>query len=68
MNYLDHFTNPKNIGVLPHANGIGESGSPSLGNYLQVYLYIEEETVKEASYLIQGRPQAIAAVSYASKT
>ena len=67
MNYLDHFTNPKNIGVFPHANGIGESGSPSLGNYLQVYLYIEGETVKEASYLIQGRPQAIAAASYASQ-
>ena len=66
MEIMDHFANPKNIGTLPHANGIGESGSPQLGNYLQFYLYIESDTVKEARYLIQGRPQAIAAASYVS--
>jgi|GEM_PF-2427567 nitrogen fixation NifU-like protein len=67
MDYLDHFTNPKNIGVLPWATGIGESGSPAVANYLQIYLKIQDEVVQEASYMIQGRPQAIAAASYASQ-
>ena len=66
MEFMDHFTNPKNIGVLANANGIGESGSPGVGNYLQFFLYIEDDVGKQASYLIQGRPQAIAAASYAS--
>lgn len=67
MDFMDHFTNPKNIGVLPHANGKGCSGSPSIGNYLEFYLFIDEDLVRAASYLIQGRPQAIAAASYASQ-
>lgn len=67
MEFMDHFTHPKNIGVLANATGIGCSGSPQQGNYLEFYLLIHNDLVQKVSYMIQGRPQAIAAASYASE-
>ena len=67
MDFMDHFTHPRNLGVLPTATGVGTSGNPRGGNYLELYLEIRGEQVQKARYLIQGKPQAIIAASITSE-
>lgn len=65
---LDHFERPRNIGVLPGANGVGLVGSPATGDVLQLQLQIAPvagvETVVDARAKVSGCAAAIAAASY----
>lgn len=60
---LDHFMNPRNIGSLDDADGIGEIGDPECGDQLKVYIKIENRMIKDIRYQIQGCPAAIACAS-----
>ncbi len=60
---FDHFFNPRNNGVLEDANGIGETGDPGCGDYLKVYVRIEDDIISDIKYQIKGCPAAIACAS-----
>lgn len=60
---FDHFLYPRNKGVLEDANGIGEIGDPECGDHLKVFVKIEDEVVRDISFLIQGCPAAVACAS-----
>jgi len=64
---LDHFMNPRNIGSLEDADGIGEIGDPECGDQLKVYIKVKNRIVKEIRYQIQGCPAAIACASAMSE-
>ena len=47
---MDHFRNPRNVGVLEDANGIGEVGNAKCGDIMKMYLKIEDDIVKDVKF------------------
>lgn len=60
---IDHFTNPRNTGIIEDANGIGAIGDPDCGDFVKVYLFIKMNRLKNVSFEVCGCPASIAAVS-----
>ena len=57
---LDHFRNPRNVGEIPDANGIGEVGNPVCGDIMKIYLKVEDNIVKDVKFKTFGCGSAIA--------
>ena len=64
---MDHFRNPRNVGALEDANGIGEVGNARCGDIMKMYLKIEDETVVDVSFETFGCGSAIASSSIATE-
>ena len=64
---MDHFRNPRNIGVLENANGIGEVGNAKCGDIMRIYLKIEDDIIQDISFETFGCGSAIAASSVATE-
>jgi len=60
---IDHFNNPRNAGIIEDASGIGEIGDPSCGDFLKVFIKVENDVVTDVKYQIRGCPAAIACAS-----
>jgi nitrogen fixation protein NifU and related proteins len=58
-----HFKNPKNVGEIPDANGVGEMGDLNCGDFLKVFIKVEDSIVKDVKYQIRGCPASIACAS-----
>lgn len=57
---IEHFRNPKNIGTIDDASGIGEIGDPECGDFMRVFIKVEDQMVKDVKYQIKGCPASIA--------
>lgn len=64
---LEHFRQPKNVGKIDDANGIGVIGDPGCGDALQLYIKVEDDRLVDVKYLIKGCPAAIAVASAMSE-
>lgn len=60
---MDHFMNPRNVGEIEGADGIGEVGNPACGDMMRLYLKIEEGRVVDAKFRTFGCGAAIASSS-----
>jgi len=61
---LEHFQNPRNVGKIPDADGIGLIGDPKCGDFLRVYIKVDEhERLAEVKFECFGCPAAIACAS-----
>ena len=60
---IDHFTQPRNAGRLPEANAKGVAGTPGQGNYVILFLRVEDDRIAAASFETFGCPGAIASGS-----
>ena len=60
---LDHFMNPRNVGKMENPDAIGEAGSASCGDNMVLFLKIEDNTIKDVSFLTFGCAAAIASSS-----
>lgn len=60
---LEHFNNPRNVGTIENADGIGEIGDPNCGDFLRVFIKVEGDTVTDVKYQIRGCPAAVACAS-----
>ena len=64
---MDHFTNPRNVGELKDANGIGEVGNSKCGYIMRMYIKVENDTIKDVSFKTFGCGAAIATSSMATE-
>jgi nitrogen fixation NifU-like protein len=64
---MENFTNPKNVGELENANGIGQVGSPTCGDIMKIFLKINDNgIIEDASFKTFGCGAAIATSSMAT--
>ena len=64
---MDHFRNPRNVGVLEDANGIGEVGNAKCGDIMKIYLKVEDGIVADVKFETFGCGSAIASSSMATE-
>ena len=64
---MDHFRNPRNVGVIEDANGIGEVGNAKCGDIMKMYLKIENDTIQDVKFETFGCGSAIASSSMATE-
>ncbi len=64
---MDHFLNPRNVGKLEDANGIGEVGNAKCGDIMKIYLKIENDIVVDVKFETFGCGSAIASSSMATE-
>lgn len=60
---MDHFSNPRNLGIITDADGVGTIGDPRCGDYLSIYIKVENRRLNDIKFQIQGCPAAIATSS-----
>lgn len=60
---MDHFLNPRNVGEIPDANGIGNVGNPICGDVMRMYLKIEKNIITDAKFKTFGCGAAISTSS-----
>ncbi len=64
---MDHFTNPRNVGEIENADGIGEVGNVKCGDIMRMYLKIEGDTIEDVKFKTFGCGSAIASSSMATE-
>ena len=64
---MDHFRNPRNVGVIEHADGVGEVGNPVCGDIMKIYLKIDDGIITDVKFETFGCGSAIASSSMASE-
>jgi nitrogen fixation NifU-like protein len=64
---MDHFREPRNVGVIEDASGVGEVGNPMCGDMMTIYLKIEDEHIKDIKFQTFGCGSAIAVSSMLSE-
>lgn len=60
---LDHFTNPRNVGEIENANGVGTVGNAKCGDIMQIFLDIEDDIIKDVKFKTFGCGAAVATSS-----
>lgn len=66
---MDHFTNPRNVGIIEDADGIGEVGNAVCGDIMKIYLKIDKENgiISDVKFKTFGCGSAIASSSMATE-
>ncbi|ABZ84423.1 nitrogen-fixing nifu-like protein [Heliomicrobium modesticaldum Ice1] len=60
---MDHFMNPRNVGEIENASGVGEVGNASCGDIMRIYLDVEDNIIKDVKFKTFGCGAAIATSS-----
>lgn len=60
---MDHFMNPRNVGEIKNASGVGEVGNAKCGDIMRIYLDIEDDRIKDVKFKTFGCGAAIATSS-----
>ena len=64
---MDHFQNPRNVGELKDANGVGEVGNAKCGDIMRVYFQVEDNIIKDVKFMTFGCGSAVASSSMATE-
>lgn len=64
---MDHFRNPRNVGEIKDASGIGEVGNAKCGDIMRVYIKVEDNIITDAKFMTFGCGSAIATSSMATE-
>lgn len=60
---MDHFSNPRNVGVIDNADAVGEVGNVQCGDIMRIYLKIEDDVIEDIKFKTFGCGSAIASSS-----
>jgi nitrogen fixation NifU-like protein len=61
---IDHFSNPRNVGVIEDADGVGEVGNPVCGDMMTFYIKVKDDKIEDIKYKTFG---CVAAIAVSSK-
>lgn len=64
---IDHFANPRNVGEIENADGIGEVGNSKCGDIMKMYIKVEDNTIADVKFKTFGCGAAIATSSMATE-
>ena len=64
---MDHFMNPRNVGSIPDADGVGEVGNAKCGDIMKMYLKIRDDRIVDVKFETFGCGSAIASSSMATE-
>jgi nitrogen fixation protein NifU and related proteins len=64
---MDHFMNPRNVGEISDADGIGQVGNPVCGDIMKMYLKIKDNIITDAKFKTFGCGAAVATSSMATE-
>ena len=66
---MDHFINPRNVGEIENADGVGEAGNPKCGDIMKIYLKVNPDTkvIDDVKFKTFGCASAIASSSMATE-
>ncbi|WP_256466722.1 Fe-S cluster assembly scaffold protein NifU [Tepidibacter aestuarii] len=64
---MDHFMNPRNVGEIENADGVGEVGNAKCGDIMKIYLKVEDNIIKDVKFKTFGCGSAIATSSMATE-
>ena len=64
---MDHFMNPRNVGTIENASGVGEVGNAKCGDIMKIYLKIENDIIEDVKFETFGCGSAIASSSMATE-
>ena len=64
---IDHFTNPRNVGEIENASGVGTVGNAKSGDIMRIYLDIKDGVIKDAKFKTFGCGAAVATSSMATE-
>ena len=64
---MDHFRNPRNVGEIPDADGVGQVGNAKCGDIMKMYLKIKDGRIEDVKFETFGCGSAIASSSIATE-
>ncbi len=64
---MDHFRNPRNVGAIEDADGVGKVGNARCGDIMKIYLKIDDDVVSDVKFETFGCGSAIASSSMATE-
>ena len=64
---MDHFQNPRNLGKMENADGVGEVGNAKCGDIMRMYIKVNEGRIEDVSFITFGCGSAIATSSMATE-
>ena len=64
---MDHFTHPRNVGVIENADGVGEVGNAKCGDIMKIYLKIDGDVISDAECGAFGCGSGVASSSMATE-
>ena len=64
---MDHFRNPRNVGEIENADGIGEVGNAKCGDIMRMYIKVENNIITDCKFMTFGCGSAIATSSMATE-
>jgi nitrogen fixation NifU-like protein len=64
---MEHFRNPRNVGEMDDADGVGQAGNAEKGDVMRMYIKVVDGTIAEAKHQTFGSAVAIAVSSRASE-
>ena len=64
---MDHFTNPRNVGVIENPDGVGEEGNPVCGDMMTFYIKVKDNRLEDVKFKTFGCGAAIAVSSMVSE-
>lgn len=64
---MDHFTHPRNVGVIEDANAVGQVGNMKCGDIMKIYMKIENEIITDVKFQTFGCGAAVATSSMATE-
>ena len=64
---MDHFQNPRNVGEIADASGVGEVGNAKCGDIMRMYIKVEDDVITDCKFKTFGCGSAIATSSMATE-
>ncbi len=64
---MEHFTNPRNVGIIEDPDGVGKVGNPLCGDVMEMFIRVEDSRIVDAKFRTFGCGAAIATSSIATE-